>query len=130
MQGRLTRPLSGLLRPAACSLFVVYCVWNVFWLAQWRIPPSLFWALTGLPCPTTGGTRSLLCLARGDWAGSLHWNLLTVPVVALLAVTLACAGRCLWTRRPVLLHPRFLLAWASLLAVAWACKLLGDASYW
>lgn len=51
----------------------------------------LFKALTGLPCPACGSTRSLLALLRGDWAGALALN----PIgLVLLAVMTALP---LWT---------------------------------
>ncbi|HEX4143155.1 MAG TPA: DUF2752 domain-containing protein [Pirellulales bacterium] len=130
MQGKLTPLATGLARSAAGSLLVVYCGRNAFWLVEGRIPPSLFWAVTGLPCPTTGGTRSLICLAHGDWAASLRWNPLTLPIIVLLVITLCSLGQRLWTRRPALLPRPFLLAWGWLLAIAWACKLWGDSRYW
>ena len=46
--------------------FVVYLAWNVVWLFQGIVPPSLFQALTHRPSPTTGGTRSLQHLLVGD----------------------------------------------------------------
>jgi hypothetical protein len=130
VQGNVKQAVVLLQRSTAWGLLVVYCVWNAWWILQLRIPPALFLAITGLPCPTTGGTHSMLCLLRGDWEESLRWNLLTIPIVVLVGFTLCCVGRCLRARQPVLLHRRFLFAWGALLAVAWACKLLGNSNYW
>ena len=70
-----------------------------------RLPASLhcpFLALTGLPCPTCGGTRAFAALAGGDlWRALLLNPLVTVTVVGVFA---AAAGS-LWrrlTRRPAL----------------------------
>ena len=52
-----------------------------------RIPLTLclFKAMTGLPCPTCGGTRALGRLAAGDVAGAVAMN----PLAALGAAALA-----------------------------------------
>jgi len=42
-------------------------------------------ALTGIPCPTCGGTRALTALAAGDPMGALAWN----PAVALGGIAAA-----------------------------------------
>jgi hypothetical protein len=44
------------------------------------MPPCVFRAFTGLPCPTCGTSRSLVNLAHGNVAGSFGMN----PAVALL----------------------------------------------
>ena len=50
--------------------FSGYAIWNLFWLAQAKVPPSIFTATTGLPCATTGGTRSVLALLAGTSSGA------------------------------------------------------------
>ena len=66
------------LRVLAGTLFVVYCFWQIFWLVQGKLAPALFRAATGIPAPTTGGTRSLIQLCQGDWRASLSWNPMAV----------------------------------------------------
>jgi hypothetical protein len=34
----------------------------------------LFKHFTGIPCPSCGSTRSILCLAHGDFLGAMMWN--------------------------------------------------------
>ncbi|HTU26313.1 MAG TPA: DUF2752 domain-containing protein [Pirellulales bacterium] len=130
MQRRLGQLAIEGLRLSACGLFAVWCLWNALWLVERQIPPALFCALTGLPCPTTGGTRSIACLLRGEWAESLRANALAIPIALLLALTLACLAGRLLAGRPLRLGGRFLTAWGAVLAVAWIAKLLGDRQYW
>ncbi len=40
-------------------------------------PSCVFRTLTGLPCPTCGSTRSMVCLVHGDLSGALMMNPLT-----------------------------------------------------
>ncbi|MCA9213532.1 MAG: DUF2752 domain-containing protein [Planctomycetales bacterium] len=70
------------------SLFAFYLAWNAWWLSMLQIPPSIFWASTGLPSPTTGGTRSFLALLDGNISLSLRHNPATIPILATLFVTL------------------------------------------
>lgn len=105
------------------SALAGYLVWNAAWLARGEIPPSIFLYLTGWPCPTTGMTRSLLLLARGDVAGSLFQNPLTLGYLALLAVSLALVLRDAARRRPPALPPRLAWAWALALGAGWAVQI-------
>jgi hypothetical protein len=123
----------AVLRAAAAALLVTWCGWQVIWLAQARLPPALFLAITGLPAPTTGGTRSLARLFRGDWSlarlfrgdwkGSVQYNAMAVPITLLFGLTVG------WLliqglRRRGWRVPRFFLpAWLGLLGLAWAIKL-------
>jgi hypothetical protein len=70
-----------------------------------RLPVSLhcpFLALTGLPCPTCGGTRAFAALAGGNlWRALLLNPLVTVTVVGILAAATGSLWRRL-TRRPAL----------------------------
>ncbi len=108
----------------------VYAGWNLYWLEQGRLPPALFKGLTGWPAPTTGFTRALLVLGRGQWATSLGYNALAVPMLLLLAGCLlrlaaqACRGRRLCLPGSVL------KLWGILLVVAWVLKLTGSRAYW
>ncbi|HZT83234.1 MAG TPA: DUF2752 domain-containing protein [Gemmataceae bacterium] len=119
-----------LLRLVGASALAGYLAWNLWWLTRWQVPPSIFKAVTGLPCPTTGGTRSFLCLVRGEWQESLRYNALTVPLLLLLAVTLGLLGWQLASRRRLRLPPALFWAWAAVLAAAWVLKLAGDPMYW
>ena len=118
------------LRCAAAALLVVYLGWNAYWLVQARLPPSLLKGLTGLPCPTTGGTRSIQALCRGEVAESLRYNPMTLPLVGLFCVS-AIWPMALWMRgrRPSI--PSWIgVGWVAVLGIAWLAKLLGDPQYW
>ena len=65
------------------------------------VPPCLFHALTGMPCPGCGTTRAVLALARADVGAALAWNPLATS--ALLVGGAACLLAPLWlyARGPV-----------------------------
>ena len=52
------------------------------------LPPCFFHQITGLPCPTCGGTRAVLALLSGDVPGALHAN----PLVAAILVFFTGGG--------------------------------------
>jgi hypothetical protein len=52
------------------------------------LPPCFFHQVTGLPCPTCGGTRATLALLSGDVPGALHAN----PLAAVALVVLVGGG--------------------------------------
>ena len=93
--------------------------WNLLPL-EWSCPLR---QLTGQPCPACFLTRSLLAGLRGDWAGSLHWHPLGLPLLlGVGGITAALlAGQ--------LSHPRRLLPLglgaSGLLLVVWLIRLWG-----
>lgn len=112
------------LRCFAIAMLLVYGVWQVCWLGTGQLPPAIFLAVTGLPAPTTGGVRSLICLFCGDWLGSLHYNAMTIPMTVM---AIGCAAWVMFLasrRRQIHLPQGMGLAWVVLLAVAWSIKLL------
>ena len=116
--------------PWARASFAAYLAWNIIWLASGRIPPSALRTLLGEPCPTTGCTRAVLSLFRGDLHASLLWNLFTIPILilsALLFKTLMLAA----LRRNELVLPKWMgTAWWSVLLMAWVAKFLLGRTYW
>jgi hypothetical protein len=131
----LTMGTSGVVTPAASprraalriafgAVGLTYLVWNGIWLFNGQLAPSMFWALTGVPSPTTGGTRSLAALWRGDLVESLQWNACLIPICGLLVLSLIqLAGQAV-RRAPLRLAPLLAWGWLVILAVAWALKLL------
>lgn len=112
------------LKSLGYSSLCVYVAWNAFWLTSGKIPPSLLYALTGMPCPTTGGTRSFLLLLDGEIHQSIIYNPMTVPIIALLLATLIRLNYLLCVREKVELTNRWLIAWLVVLGLAWSSKLL------
>jgi hypothetical protein len=110
--------------------FAAYLAWNVTWLASEKIPPSPLRALLGVPCPTTGGTRSLFALLRGDLHSSLRWNPFTVPMLILLAMSLAMLILVALRKKELVLPNWVATAWASVLTMAWLAKFLLGSAYW
>lgn len=118
------------LRVIASALLVTYLWWNGAWLSLGHAPPSLMLALTGLPAPTTGMTRSLLQLIDGNWAASLAWNPFAVPLLALFLVSIgrvAVQGIC---GRRLELGTTLGRCWLGVLLAAWAAKFLIGPGYW
>ncbi len=106
-----------------------WVVWNVAWLASGHLPPSLLYHSTGVPVATTGFTRSLRALARGDLAESVCWNAFSVPIVALYVTSFALLGVALVRRTRPVLPPLVARAWLVVLAAAWIVKLV-QAPHW
>lgn len=118
------------LRYVALACAVFYFAWNLFFLIQARIPPSILTGLTGLPSPTTGGTRSLLLLLRGEIYESLRANLFTIPICLCLASTLLLLGRQLVSCERLSIPGWLVGTWGIVLTIAWIAKLFGDRAYW
>ena len=118
------------IRAVALGMFCFYLAWNAFWLASGEVPDSILKAFTGIPCPTTGGTRSLVALMRGEWQQSLLWNPLTLAYVALMAGSLGLLGHQLLKGKRLALPPAFALLWAGFLAAGWILKLVVGPEYW
>ncbi|QEG41205.1 DUF2752 domain-containing protein [Roseimaritima ulvae] len=112
------------LRCTSLALLVVYLGWNLWELSLFQVPSSLFLALTGLPCPTTGGTRAMLALWEGRLSDSLRHNPLAVPIALLGCLTVGQLLRGYYQHQRLRLSTRWLYGWLVLLAVAWVIQLL------
>jgi len=111
-------------------LFAAYMAWNVAWLASERIPPSLLRGLFGIPCPTTGCTRSLIFLFHGNLQASLLWNPFTVPILILLIDSSQILFLCALREMELVLPKWIGTAWWSILVLAWVSKFLIGPAYW
>jgi hypothetical protein len=66
-----------------------------------RFPiPCPFRSLTGIPCPTCGGTRAMIAFAHLDFPTALAMNPLVAVFAVLALVYLVHSVRVLITRRP------------------------------
>lgn len=131
-EARLTRVTVGQSSSPlwARASFAAYLVWNLAWFASGRIPPSVLRALFGLPCPTTGCTRSLVGLLHGDARASVLWNPFTVPIAILLAVSLGMLFPAALRKRELVLPKWVGAAWLGVLLAAWVTKFLLGRAYW
>jgi hypothetical protein len=111
------------LRAVALVCFAGYLAWNAWWLAGGRVPGSIFRAATGLPCPTTGGTRSALALLSGDIYASLAHNPFTLVFIGLLGWSVTALVRSYRRLGHAELGRGTGLAWFATLGVAWVFKL-------
>ena len=124
------RVLNSALRVVAPLMFGVYVAWNIYHLTGGRLPPSLMKGIFGLPAPTTGGTRSIRCLLRGDFAESLHWNAMALPILAVFFVSVGILLLQLLRRRPLRLPSFMNWSWFIVLVTAWVLKLTGSPAWW
>jgi len=123
--------LTGLLiRPVALGLFGFYLVWNVLWIAAGHLPVSILQAFTGIPCPTTGCTRSVLALLQGHWAEALRWNPLAMIYLFLFFWSAVVLIRQLLARRRLVLSPLMGRLWISALAAGWVAKFVIGPAFW
>lgn len=127
MQSGVSASVIRIEKLLASIALAAYCLWNAYWLAQSRLAPSILTALTGLPCPTTGGHRGIVALARGDLLGSLCWNPFAIPIAAFFCTTVVFALREIVRRRRPYLGSGFAYGWLFLLGIAWVCKLVEGA---
>jgi uncharacterized membrane protein len=119
-----------LIRNLALGAFLFYLVWNVAWIASGQIPPSILRAIAGIPCPTTGGYRSLLALCRGEFVQSLLFNPLMLVYLLLFIYSIAVLLRQRINRKRLVLSPLIAWMWCFSLVIGWAAKFALGKQYW
>ena len=88
-------------------------------------PPCPFLGLTGCYCPGCGTLRALHVLLRGDVAGALGYNVVTVlslPFIAYSFGTGAMRAFGLKAPRPVFVHPRWIWALLAGIVAFWVLR--------
>jgi hypothetical protein len=127
---RQARLIDRAIRCLALGAFVFYLVWNAMWIAKGRIPPSILTAFTGIPCPTTGGTRSVLALCHGKWRQAFLYNPLTPVYLLLFAYSVVTLSRQMLAGKRLVLQQLTARAWLAALTVGWAAKFALGRKYW
>ena len=122
--------LESFVRPVSLSMFVFYLLWNALWIVSGRVPDSILRALTGLPCPTTGGIRCMLSLLNGEWLAAFLWNPFAPVYVALLVGSAAILGKQFFSRERLVLSPLLARGWVFSLAAGWIAKFALGPKYW
>jgi hypothetical protein len=125
---RATRPAT--MPVWARASFAAYLAWNILWLASGKLPPSMLLGIVGIPCPTTGFTRSLASLLHGDVRASLLWNPFTIPFLILLALSFHKLSLAALRKKEILLPKWMAAAWLITLIAAWFSKFLLGRAYW
>lgn len=125
-----TRVIKALVRPLALGAFGFYLLWNAVWLASGKIPISILTAFSGIPCPTTGGTRSLLAALQGHWLEAFLWNPLTPAYVLLMVYSAVKLARQSIRRERLALPSVIARLWILAVAVGWVAKLAIGPKYW
>lgn len=110
--------------------FAAYVCWNLAWLACGKIPPSMLREIFGIPCPTTGCTRSLASLLHGNVTASLLWNPFTVPILILFGISLQILLFAALRKKALVLPNWMGTAWCGILLVAWLSKFILGPAYW
>jgi hypothetical protein len=119
-----------IVRSAALGAFIFYLAWNAAWIAHGRIPPSILKAMTGIPCPTTGGYRSFLALCRGEFVQSFLYNPLMLVYLLLFCYSMGVL-LLQWIRRQrLVLRPLIAWMWCASLLIGWAAKFALGRQYW
>ena len=117
----------------ACGLFAWLAYTRAFptlQAAHLVLPPCPFYALTGLPCPFCGGTRSFASVWRGDVTEAARLYpagpLLFAGTIAatVYGLMLAAAGRALLLRVPRRYELGALVAGLGALCLNWSLKLV------
>jgi hypothetical protein len=118
------------IRAIALSAFAAYLAWNASWLFHGHVPPSILAYYSGLPCPTTGMTRSVISLWRGDIRNSLLFNPFTVVYLVLTGLSAYILLAQALRRRDVVLPKGFGWAWLIALGCGWVTKFALGHQYW
>ena len=129
----MTRSWTSLLRfPGilGTAAFLEYLYWNIHWLSRGEVPPSILIGHFGIPCPTTGMTRSFLALLDGQWQTSLLWNPMTLPLLGVLAWTGFSLTKQLWQKEKPHFTKPLGLAWLSVLLLGQISKFVLGPAWW
>jgi hypothetical protein len=125
---RAFRP--NLMKPVAIVCFSGYCVWNCYFLMLGVVPDSILHAATGLPCPTTGGVRSMVAYLHGDFAQGFLYNPFAPVFIVLFCVSVSLLAHKAYHKKPLVISSLLTYAWALSLVSAWLSKFAIGPYYW
>ena len=86
--------------------FLFYACWNIFYLTCYKIPPSIFYKLTGIPSPTTGMYRSFIGFINMDKDAYFNNNPFVIPLIILLLITFTVLTKKYKDKQPLLISSR------------------------
>jgi hypothetical protein len=130
---RRLRMQSGMrlqIKRIALIAFGIYVAWNAVWLCRGCIPPSISSYCLGIPCPTTGMTRSVLSLLNGNVEEFFLFNPFTLAYLSLLVVSIAIVLRCYMRGKDIVLPNFVARGWIIALALGWFAKFIIGNRYW
>lgn len=105
-------------------------MWNLIFIVQGEIPPSFFKYVTKLPCPSSGGIRSLRSLIQGNIRESLLYNPFTLVYIFLILLSGILMAKSIIEKKKLLLPQWIFYAWIALLGISWITKFILPSQYW
>ena len=118
------------LKPLALVLFAGYILWNIWWISRGYMPPSVFYYVSGYPCPTTGCTRSLFLLFDGELGSSFRYNPLTLVYSSLFLLTFFFLIKNYKLNGRICIPNYMGVLWGVTLILGWFAKFLIGSDYW
>jgi hypothetical protein len=104
---------------AAVLAGMFYLAWNVYFLGNGKLPPSILYHLTGVPAPTPGGVRAGVALLDLRILDSLRMNPFLVPFIVLLLLASVQIVRSAYTSGRWAMSPLLTKVWLVTLAIGW-----------
>lgn len=98
--------------------FVFYVVWNIFFLLNGSIPPSIMYKLTGIPSPTTGMYRSFIGIIQMDYKVYITNNPFVIPFIILLLCTTVILVTKYKNKQPLLISNNMGISYLLILAIS------------
>jgi|TARA_B100001971_G_scaffold207307_1_gene227315 hypothetical protein len=123
MEKTNTNHLFIVLKLLAISLFAVYIIWNITYLSLGQLPPSILLSATGVPAPTTGLTRGLMAIGKGNITESLKLNPFSIPLIFLFVFSIFTIAYKLLKQQKLELPKILFSSWLVVLIAAWIFKL-------
>ena len=120
----------NLLKAVAGVFFIGYCGWNCHFLVSGTVPSSIFQSATGLPCPTTGGVRSITAYLRGDIWEAFCFNPFAPIFILLFCASAWSIACCAYSKRPMRIPNWMGIMWLISLLGAWIAKFAICSQYW